>query len=235
MKMIVFVLVLMILQTGCSSTPEISEQSQKKTLEFRNLYLKRSPDWEAAKEEWLNMGEVERKCLVNFLILHMVKTAGRTELDQNKKPIPAWRRPQLEIQSLGEIAINPLLDKLKRLKDGPAADACIEALSDIAYYKDINEAFISDSAKDNIPFQRRLVKVLFKLEEDEALSLMLEIVNGPWDWQVKATAVKLLKFYTGDRTKEVIGALTLASEDKDEFIAKNAKDALGALKGKGDL
>jgi len=225
-------LFMLILLTGCVSDHQFSEENQELTKKYRTLYMQGSPEWEDAKKEWLNLGEVESRCLVNFLIIDIKKGAIKFRKDDSGKVEPGWCRPVRELLSLGDLAIEPLLKTLKESRDEIVIDPCVEALANIVYFEDVKTAFFSNSAMENQPYQCRLVKLLFKLEESEALSLILDILNGDYNWQVKATAASILKNYEGVRVEEVIAALNNAMNANDDFIVTKAKKSLLVLKKK---
>jgi hypothetical protein len=54
---------------------------------------------------------------------------------------------------------------------------------------------------------------------------VLAVLNGAYDWRVRATAVDEVETYEGALAKEVADALKKAAGDEDAFIANKAKKA----------
>jgi hypothetical protein len=219
---------LILFYAGCTSTPRISPENEKTIRSYWSLYLKDSPEWEDAKAKWLAMGEPEKKCLVNLLILDVFNMAVRPKPDAAGNPEPGWTRSKNELISLGDLALEPLLDALNRLTDKTVALPYIEALAAIASVSEIEAAF-DRSSLDRVSYHSRLVKVLIRLDDPRATKQILNVLKGSKDWQVRATAATVLIGYQGPQFSEVRSALELALRDEDPFVAEKAKASLSAL------
>ena len=219
---------LVLLCAGCSSTPRISPENEKIIRNYWGLYFENSPEWEDAKTKWLAMGEAEKKCLVNLLILDIFNRAVRPSLDAAGNPEPGWTRSKNELISLGNLALEPRLNALNRLTDKTVALPYIEALAAIASVSDIEAAF-DESSQDRVAYHSRLVKVLIRLDDPRATKQILKVLKESKDWQVRATAATVLMGYQGPQFSEVRNALELALRDEDPFVAEKAKASLNAL------
>jgi hypothetical protein len=214
---------------GCSTTADIPSENQKAMQEYWTLYIRGSPDWPEARQKWFALGALERKCLVNALIQEMQKKAVKPRMNRDGKPEPGWVRPVEELQSIGEEALYPLLHALERVKDETVVLPCIEALARIATLEDLEEALAEHYDEDFADFQCRLLKVLVRLEDPQALRVILNTLTQPYAWQVRATAADVLKGYEGPLYQEVIRGLKAAEKDKDPFVASKVKEALETL------
>ncbi len=223
----------LLLNSGCASTPEISRKNEKTIYKYWDLYCTESPEWEAARTAWLNIGPLERKALVELLILDLLNQSGKQRPDAFGNPQPSWKRSAHELRYLGDDAVGPLLDVLKPMNDGPAVPACIEALAGVARIDRIEETFQKTGGRDHTRFQSRLVRALMKMDDPRALPLLFEILDGEYDWQVRATAASVLRDYKGPRTGEVLKALRIALGDSDPFIVEKARASLVVLEGRG--
>ena len=217
------------LAAACSATPEISDESQARTLEFRKLYFMGSPGWNEAKERWIDLGETERTCLVNFLILDMKKNAIKYRRGPGGEPEPGWKRPVRELVSLGDMTIEPLIDALRVLRDETTVVPCIEALAEVIYLDDAKAALAAARSDGDVTLECRLVRTLLLMDDPGALDEALGILLHPGHWQVRATAADYLARYGGDRIGEVRAALTEVLADDDAFLKKKAAAALETL------
>ena len=220
----------LLLLAGCASAPQLSPERERRIKELWKSYSQGAAAWEKAKEEWLALGELESKYLVNFLILEIRNNVmSPPRRDARGNLVPGWVRPVREIESLGKIAISPLQDTLRRVKDETMIPPCIEAMAGIAEAEDLEPAFRLKGDGELATYQSRLVRVLFLLYDPKALALILDILNGPFDWQVRYTAALVLGKYRGPRMGEVMEALQTAGRDGDPSVAKKAKEAWKAL------
>lgn len=218
------------LLSGCSSTPQLSPESEERIAEYSERYYQGGQEWKEAKGDWLAMGELERKYLVNFLILEIRRSVLRPpRRDVHGSLEPGWTRPVMEIQSLGRVAVPPLLDTLKHVKDETMIPPCIEALAGVVGMEDMESAFDPEGEESTALYQSRLVRVLFLLDDPKALSMILKILNGPYDWQVRYKAAIVLSEYSGSRLDEVKRGLQEATRDSDPSVARKARETLSDL------
>lgn len=229
MKRLLLFLILGILVQGCSSTPKIPIENEKKIKAYWRLYLQESPEWPAARERWLAMGEAERRALVYYLILHIRTQPSSTRLDEGGNPVPVWLRSVRELQFIGPEALKPLLMRLKDSRDETEVYPLIEAAAGIARAEDLEGAFKPESDRKDVVYQCRLVKVLIRAEDPEAVPLILKLLGPQYDWQVRATAADVLRDYDGPMLEAVLEALERVTKDEDEFVASKAKESLDSL------
>lgn len=219
-------LLLLALAAGCATGSSISDENAERIEQYWRLYKTDDPGWEEAKREWLELGAAEARGLVNLLVQEIQRDAVKTRFGADGKPGPAWIKPAKELASLGAMATPSLLEALRRLKDETVVYPCIMTLAEIAGVEDIEAAFDSGDAL----YQRRLVRTLHAQDDPKAVKRIVVILNGPYDWQVRATAADVLAGYQGPMESEVIEALQKALDDEDEFVVTMATQALETFK-----
>ncbi len=220
---------LLFLQAGCSSTPRIPPGEAKLLLNRWELYRKHSPDWPDAKAEWVALGENERMCLIDLLLLDIKANAARPRMDSFGNPEPGWIRPAEELKSLGRIVVPPMLQRIKKMKDETVVIPYTEVLAHTAVFEDLNGFFENEGPGEHVLCQRRVVRVLSKMDDPRSLDLIMMILHGAYEWEVRASAADVLGSYRGPRRTDVVQALKIACDDKDVSVAYIAKKSLGFL------
>jgi hypothetical protein len=214
---------------ACAADDDVPKESKPLIKEYWNLYLQNDPGWPEAKEKWIAMGEKEEMVLVNWLIQEIRRNAVKTYYTSSGVPRPGWLRPVQELKSLGDKGIPSLLEALEILRDETTVYPCILALAEMADYTVMADTFDRASRGDHFVYQSRLVKVLARIDDPRAIRKVLAVLNGAYDWRVRATAVDAVEEYEGALSKEVAAALEEAAWDEDTFIATKAKKALSAI------
>ena len=223
------VLLLLFYCSGCVTSSDFSAENMELIQSYWALYLKRSPEWPETKKKWRALGQEETRALVTLLVRDAQVKALHPTKDTLGNVEPGWQRAVDELTDLGLEAVQPLIKAIAQLKDETVVPPCLLALSQVATGEDLKTAFLTEVGEDQVTFRCRLVRTMALRQEETATDFLLAVLQGPYDWQVRATTVDVLGNYEGPLMGRIISALEQARQDADAFVKDKAEQALEKL------